>query len=407
MSTASASPPPPRRGAAPHTLHAPILTDQPSGTATREQRDPARLRRSLGEPASEPELAEPTLDRQPVSGLQLGRGRARGSHLEGEGLRERQHVVVGLGQHAGAAADPALPSVEVSIRHAGETRFELVRAPADEGRHAAVDEARNDRPSILPSVTGSDGMSSAWPTNVTTPSSFHATPPGEKTAAVAATPLAGRDLGPSRASPPPPPHAPSRKPGPVSSTRADQLMGRGAERPPAARRMGRRRVAMVRPCLPARRRPPTVSSEHAPSRPASPPRPRAPGGSRRRRRRGPARCPATPGVITSTRGVLLQERASPWLVVGERHQVLDVEGLHRRPGTDVPGCVRWLHCRSCLGRTKEAARCDHVLVLHGRTGGGEGGVLILPVFQGRVRPRCQGDRSPAGVQGREAHREEG
>ena len=204
----------------------------------------------------------------------------------------------------------------------------------------AVDEARNDCSSILPSVTGSDGC----PPRVA----------DERHDPVVVPHAAGRGprrrrrpsrggTSPSRASPPPPPHAPSRKLCPVSSTRADQpwVGGRSDHQQHDGWVVGRVADGRFRPAG-------TSTASHCfirarPSRPASPPRPRAPGGSRRRRRRGPARCPATPGGDHLTRGVLLQERASPWLVVGERHQVPDVEGLHRRPGTDVPGCVRWLH----------------------------------------------------------------
>src|SRR5919106_3695038 len=63
---------------------------------------------------------------------------------------------------------------------------------------------------------------------------------------------------------------------------------------------------------------------------------------------------------------------------------------------------------SALDTTKEAAPCDHVLVLHGCAGGGEGGGPDPAGLPGAgVRTGRQGDRSPAGVQGREAHGQEG
>ena len=155
MSTASASPSVAAVGiSSSHAAPTQSSRDKPSGhRVAREERHATGLRRRFREPAREPQLAELSLDRQPVAGLQLRRRRAVGRHLRGERLREREHLVVlGLGQHPSRPIDPTFLPVEVPVRHAGEACLELVGAPADERQvHVAVDEARNDRSLVHPS----------------------------------------------------------------------------------------------------------------------------------------------------------------------------------------------------------------------------------------------------------------
>ena len=110
---------------------------------------------------------------------------------------------------------------------------------------------------------------------------------------------------------------------------------------------------------------------------------------------GPTPCAPWRQTISDHRRSLSTSVCRRRLVVGEPDQVPDVERLHRTPGYR---CLR-MHRVATLPplflprgpKTKEAARCDHVLVLHGRTRGGEGGRPDPAGLPGaRVRPRGQG-----------------
>src|ERR1044072_4549360 len=82
-----------------------------------------------------------------VSGLALDGGGPVRQHLGAHAARLREHrPVVGLGERARRARDPAPAAADLLVRDAGDLLLVLLRAPAGERQvSVAVDEARHDR----------------------------------------------------------------------------------------------------------------------------------------------------------------------------------------------------------------------------------------------------------------------
>ena len=419
MSTASASPPAAAAGiSSSHAARTQSSRDRPVGDrVAREQRHASR---SAAPPPRAAARAGAAGARPPR------RARSRSSALS-RSCRARPSRLQG----ASRTRAPRRRSASASIRALRKippswpwrSRYET---PARRASNSSARQPMNGRctwqstnpgtivpSSTLPSVTGSEGGRRRLPTNTIVPSSSHATPPGENTAAVAATPLAGS--GPRAVASVAATAAPRAMSGSLASPPRGE--GSGGRQPRAAvRPPGAPRTAPPTRCAPsardprARPPPPIASSARVPSRPASRPRRRARRRPRRRRRRGSVRPPETPG------GRRPRTR-------GARSRPASVGAARRRRTRPDPGCrasspasgYRCLPLRSVatllLLLEARRRRLRPVTTFSFSTDAPaevKAGVLILPVFQGpEFGPGRQGNRPPAGLQGREAHRQEG